>query len=208
MTYALRNATNVALLIIRVLAAAAALLLVTALAAVAAAAQPAEGGRAEIRPLIGAFLPTGSQHDALEAAVIVGGQASYRVVRALAITASFAWSPSADRVRPGGPRLDVYQYDAGAELRAPGWARGATWSLTPLIGAGIGGRTYDYRDLDAPTKTNFGGYGALGGELGFGRAGLRVEARDYVTGFKPLEGRGDGTTRNDITVTAGVTVRF
>jgi hypothetical protein len=208
MSYALRTASTIALTITRVTLAALSLLMLTALVTASAAAQVVADGRVEVRPLIGAFIPTGAQRDALEDAVVVGGQASYRVVPALAVTATFAWSPSTDRIRRGGPRLDVYQYDAGVELRAPRWVRGAGWGVTPLVGVGVGGRTYDYRDLDTPGKTNFGGYGALGGELGFGRAGIRIEGRDYVAGFKPLSGSGDATTRNDVILTAGLTLRF
>ena len=33
-------------------------------------------------------------------------------------------------------------------------------------------------------------YVAVGGEVAFGRVGLRLEARHYATGFKPLIGAG------------------
>ena len=80
-------------------------------------------------------------------------------------------------------------------------------AFTPFAGLGVGGRTYDYRDLDLDAKTNAAGFGVLGGELGFGRTGLRIEARDYVSRFKPFTG-GDSKTRNDVTVAAGLTLRF
>ena len=44
----------------------------------------------------------------------------------------------------------------------------------------------------------------MGGELGRGRVRLRLEARDYVTGFKPLAGGGPTDTRNDVVVMAGL----
>jgi hypothetical protein len=81
-------------------------------------------------------------------------------------------------------------------------------SFTPLAGLGIGGRTYKYRDLDVGAKTDVAGYGALGGELGFGRVGVRVEGRDYVSRFKPLTTDGDAKTRNDVTLAAGLTLKF
>ena len=162
----------------------------------------------EIRPYVGAYLPTGDQRDLLKDAVLVGGQASYRVIPQLSVTGSFAWSPSKDRITAGDQTLDIYQYDVGAELRAPSWVDRGSWDFTPFVGLGLGGRTYSYRDLDVDSKSNFDGYGAIGGELGFGRIGLRVEGRDYVSGFKPLTSVGDSQTRNDITVAAGLTVRF
>jgi hypothetical protein len=125
----------------------------------------------------------------------------------LAITGTVGWSPSKDRVAPGDETVDLWQYDLGAELRAPSWRRWGTLDFTPFVGLGGGGRTYSYRDLDVDSKTNIAGYGVLGGELGFGRVGLRLEARDYVSRFKPFDG-GDAKARNDVTVATGVTLRF
>jgi Outer membrane protein beta-barrel domain len=183
-------------------------LIAFALRANAQAPAPKASGAFEIRPYVGAYLPTGDQRDLLKDAVLVGGQASYRVIPQLSVTGSFAWSPSKDRITAGDQTLDLYQYDVGAELRAPSWIDSGTWDFTPFLGLGLGGRTYSYRDLDVDSKSNFDGYGALGGELGFGRIGLRVEGRDYVSGFKPLTSTGDSQTRNDITLAAGLTVRF
>jgi hypothetical protein len=163
----------------------------------------------ELRAFTGAYLPTGKQRDILKNAVVVGAQASYRVIPFMAFTGSFGWSPSKDRVIPGDETLDIFQYDLGAEARATSFRRFGALNFTPFIGLGLGGRTYKYRDLDdIDSKTNFLGYGALGGELGFGRIGVRVEGRDYISGFKPLNGTGETRTRNDITVAAGLTLRF
>jgi hypothetical protein len=169
----------------------------------------AASGSFEIRPYVGAYVPTGDQRDLLKDAVLVGAQASWRATRHLAVTGTFGWAPSKDRVTAGDQTLDLYQYDVGAELRAPVWHAAGSWDFTPFVGLGVGGRTYNYRDLDnVDAKTNVAGYGALGGELGFGRLGFRLEARDYISRFEPLTGNGDATTRNDITIGAGLTVRF
>jgi hypothetical protein len=163
----------------------------------------------EIRPYVGAYVPTGDQRDLLKDAVLVGAQGSWRAIPRLAVTGTFGWAPSKDRIRPGDETLDVYQYDIGAEARAPSWFSSGSWDFTPFVGLGVGGRTYNYRDLDnIDSKTNVAGYGALGGEAGFGRVGLRLEARDYVSRFEPLTGGGDTKTRNDLTFAAGLTVRF
>jgi hypothetical protein len=166
------------------------------------------GGALELRPYVGAYVPTGTQRDFLKDAVLVGAQASWLVIPDLAITGTFGWSPSKDRITAGGQTLDVYQYDIGAEARFASNVNSSSWGITPFAGLGAGGRTYDYRDLDVSSKTNVAGYGALGAELGVSRLGIRFEARDYVSRFKPLAGTGDTRTRNDVTLATGLTVRF
>jgi hypothetical protein len=163
----------------------------------------------EIRPYAGAYIPTGDQRDLLEDAVLAGAQASWRLMPQFAITGTFGWTPSKDRIRPGDETLDLFQYDIGGEFRAPSMYSSGSLDLTPFVGLGIGARTYDYRDLDAiDAKTNVAGYGTLGAEVGFGRLGLRLEARDYVSRFEALGGNDEAVTRNDVTVAAGLTVRF
>jgi hypothetical protein len=186
----------------RTLAAASLLL-----AAASADAQPS-AARGEVRPFVGAYIPTGDQRDQLRDAVFVGAQAAYRVVPQLAITGTFAWSPTKDRFTRGDETIDLFTYDVGVEGRAASWLRGTTWDFTPFVGAGLGARTYTYRDLDADGETSFIGYGAAGGELGFGRVGARFEARDYVSRLTPLAGPGVADTRNEVTLAAGLTVRF
>lgn len=180
----------------------------TAATGIGRAAQAQSPIGIELRPFVGAFIPTGDQRDFLKDAVLVGGQASWRVIPALAFTGTFAWSPSKDRISAGNPTLDIYQYDVGAELRKPSAFDAGVAQLTPFVGLGLGGRTYDYRDLDVSSKTNFDGYGAVGGDVGFGPVALRIEARDYVSQFKPLSGTGSTKTRNDIGLAAGLAYRF
>lgn len=166
------------------------------------------GSQFELRPFVGAFIPTGDQRDFLKDAVLVGGQASWRVVPALAFTGTFAWSPSKDRITAGNQTLDIYQYDVGAELRVPAGYNAGFVDFTPFVGLGLGGRTYNYRDLDVNSTTNFDGYGAVGGDIGLGPIAFRIEGRDYVSQFKPLTGTGSTKTRNDIGLAAGIAYRF
>jgi hypothetical protein len=162
----------------------------------------------EVRPFVGAYIPTGDQRDILKDAVLTGAQASWHVIPALSFTGTFAWSPSKDRITAGDQSLDIYQYDVGAELRGSSWYQTPTWDFTPFAGLGLGGRTYNYRDLDAGSTTDFDGYGSLGGDFGIGAVGVRIEGRDYVSQFKPLTGSGDSKTRNDISLFVGLAYRF
>jgi hypothetical protein len=172
-------------------------------------AQSASVGNFEIRPYVGAYIPTGDQRDDFKDAVLVGAQGSYRFTPVIALTATVGWSPTEDRVLTAQETVDLWQYDIGAEFRAPAWLQGESWDFSPFVGLGIGGRTYDYRDRDnVDAKTNVAGYGALGGEFGFGQFGLRIEGRDYISRFEPLIGTGEAKTRNDIAVAAGLTIRF
>ena len=164
------------------------------------------GERFELRPFAGAYFPTGGQRDVLRDAFLLGAQASYRVGPQFAVTGSFAWAPSKDPTSRGDRGVELFGYDVGVEGRAASWRRGATWEFTPFAGLGVGGRTYHVRDGDTPSK--FVGYGALGGEVGFGRFGVRVEGRDYLSGAAPLGNRVESGTRNDITVAAALSIRF
>jgi hypothetical protein len=109
--------------------------------------------------------------------------------------------------------LDIFQYDVGVEGRAPAWRSGASWTtgdpweITPFVGVGLGGRTHNYRDLDAAAKTVFEAYGATGADVDIGGNRLRFEVRDHLSRFKPLAPGGASKTRNDVALRAGLVVR-
>jgi hypothetical protein len=176
----------------------------TLLSTAAGAQSPA---RLEVRPFVGAFIPTGDQRDFLEDAVLTGAEISLRASRSASITVGLGWSPSKDRITSGSQTIDIYQYDVGVELR-PGSSSTDGYGFSPFVGSGIGGRTYNYRDLDIDSGTNFVSYAALGGDIGLGAVSVRVAARDYVSQFKPITGGGDTRTRNDIGIVVGLGYRF
>jgi hypothetical protein len=166
-------------------------------------------GLLEIRPFAGAFIPTGPQRAQLKDAVLAGGQLSARIIPSLAVTGTFGWTPNNDQLTPGAPGLDVYQYDVGLEARGAGWFQGDGWDFVPFVGVGGGGRTYSYRDVNFRTTTDGDGYGSVGAELDFGRLGVRVEGRDYISQFHPLPGQGGVTTnRNDVGLLGGLSIRL
>ena len=152
----------------------------------------------------GTVVPTGAQRAALKRANLTAVQLS-RVVRpALAVTATIGWARSRDVASTGSPKVDVFTYDLGAEARAPRLIVGRGVTLAPFAGVGAGARSYNYRSLDVDATHNVAAYGAVGGEFGVRRVRLRLEARDYVTGFKPLRGGGTTAARNDLVVMAGL----
>jgi hypothetical protein len=182
------------------------LLLVPARAAMAQ--PPAAPSRAwEFRVPSGGLVPTGALRDALKDAHLSAAQLSYAIRPALAITATVGWARSRDLASVNHPKLDVFTYDLGAEARAAERFAGRAVTLTPFVGVGAGARSYNHRKLDVDATHNVAGYGAVGGELGMGRVGLRLEARDYVSGFRPLVGGGRARTRNDVVALVGLSLR-
>ena len=167
-------------------------------------ATPPKPARWELAVPTGAILPTGVQRDAIKRGNLSAVQLTYVVRPALAITSTFGWARSRDVATAGSPKLDVFTYDVGAEVRAPRWLSGKTVTFSPFAGVGAGGRSYNYRKLDVAATHNVAAYASAGGELGFRQVRLRLEARDYVTGFKPLDGVGGARTGNDIVVMAGL----
>ncbi len=186
-----------------------------ALAAVmfVAAASTANAQTADARPSVrsrfefivsdGALLPTGDQRDALKNARMNLAQLSYAVRPYLAVTTSMGWARTRDIASVNTPKLNVFTYDVGAELRADRWLSGHALTFTPFAGAGAGGRSYNYRSLDVDATHNLAAYGSAGGELGYRRIRFRVEARDYVTGFAPLTAKGATVRRNDVSLMGG-----
>ena len=98
----------------------------------------------------------------------------------------------------------MFTYDLGAEARANRWIAGDALTFSPFAGVGAGARSYNYRGLDVDATHNLAAYGSVGGEIGYRRIRLRLEARDYLTGFKPLAAEGTTGRRNDLTVMAGL----
>ena len=151
----------------------------------------------------GALLPTGDQRDALKNARMNLAQLSYAVRPYLAVTSSIGWARSRDIATADAPKLDVFTYDVGAEVRADRWLSGHALTFTPFVGAGAGGRSYNYRRLKVDATHNLATYGSVGGELGYRRIRFRVEARDFVTGFTPLAASGATVRRNDVSLMGG-----
>jgi hypothetical protein len=161
----------------------------------------------ELRVTSGALVGTGSQRNFLKDGQATAAQVSWLVRRSLAITGTFAWARSRDVATARNPKLDVFTSDVGVEAR--GRQRFADRALTfsPFVGVGAGARSYNYRKLNVDATNNLAGYAAIGGELGSRRVGLRLEVRDYATGFRPLVGAGNSDVRNDVVIMAGLRLK-
>ena len=166
-----------------------------------AAPQPAAW---ELRITGGGLVPTGGQRSSLDDAQATAAQLSWVVRPSLAITGTFAWARSRDVATIGTPKLDVFTSDLGVEARGGQWFTDRAVTFSPFVGFGAGARSYNYRKLDVDATHNVAGYGAIGGELGIKRAGVRLEVRDYASGFRPLVGGGKSDMRNDVVVMVGL----
>lgn len=151
----------------------------------------------------GAMIPTGVQRDAVKRGNLSALQLTFASRSGLAVASTLGWTRSRDVASAGEPKLDVFTYDAGLEWRAPRWASG-TVGFRPFAGVGAGGRSYNYRKLDLDATHNLAGYASAGGDLTVRRVRVRLEARDYVGGFKPLDGNGEGRRSNDVVVMVGL----
>lgn len=154
----------------------------------------------------GTMVPTGVQRDAIKRGNLSAVQVTYVARPAFAITSTLGWARSRDVATVGDPKLDVFSYDVGAELRGPRQGDGGTVTLTPFAGVGAGGRSYNYRKLDVDATHNLAAYASAGADLGIRRVHVRLEARDYVSGFKPLSGQGASRTGNDVVVMVGLRI--
>ena len=172
----------------------------------AAGAQAPERPTLELRPVVGAYVPTGDQRDAFKDAFLIGAQGAVEVTRRFHLVASVAWIDGKSRFPTTDRGVSTFQYDAGVELNA---YRDLTtgWTFRPFVGAGLGGRTYDYNAAYA-TRSFFDGYGAAGLELQMGSVGVRVEGRDYVSRYRAPTPGASSATRNDLTLAFGVAYHF
>ncbi len=158
----------------------------------------------ELRFTSGALVATGAQRDVVKDGQLSAVQLTRLITPTLAVTSTAGWARSRDRLAANTPKLDVFAADLGVELRPAQWFADRKVSLSPFVGAGAGARSYNYRKLDVDATHNVAGYVAAGGELGIRRVAVRLEVRDYATGFKPLVGSGASATRNDVMLMAGV----
>ena len=159
----------------------------------------------EIRPFAGVFIPVGALDSDFKSATMVGAQMAIELNRYFHGLATLGWTHGHNKMFTSDV-THIWQYDLGAELNAV-QAMGLGWYLRPFIGAGAGGRTYDYRGVNAPTTSCTAAYGSLGAEMQRNVLAFRAEARDYLSCFEsPITAKKN--TRNDIAVSFGIAYHF
>jgi hypothetical protein len=161
----------------------------------------------EFRLTSGELVATGDQRDFLKDAKLNAAQVAWAVRPSIAVIGTFGWARSRDLNAIDTPKLDVFTSDVGIEVRPVRWFTGRSVTLSPFAGVGGGARSYNYRSLNEDARHNLAGYGTIGADVGIGRVGILLEARNYVSGFKPLAGTGRSETRNDVVITAAFSLK-
>jgi hypothetical protein len=157
----------------------------------------------EVRPFVGAFIPTGNQADVFDVALLGGAQVAVEAADMLHVVGSFGFSgPKYDNLVATGGHMHIYQIDVGGELfRSMEFNN--DWLFRPFVGLGGGVRMYDPTGI-GDSKNYPAGYGAIGAEFQLNRIALRFEGRDYLTRFKGLSGNDPAETRNEVALMAGM----
>ena len=188
----------------RAVTAAALGLVLTRAAAAQLPTHDADRPRASMHVILGGYVAAGPQRRTFDSAALIGGQVGLRLQPRLAVVGGVAVAQMTDRGLPADGEVNLLQYDVGVELERASlpWAGG----VTPFVGLGAGGRSYDYRASGIATRSSAAAYVALGGERRFQRTGLRIEARTYVP--RGAGARADDATRFDVLLLAGLAYHF
>ena len=153
-------------------------------------------GAFELRPLVGAFVPTGSMRNDFRDALLVGMQGGFEFTSNVHLLLGGFWSRNDTHASViGSKHAEIWQFDAGAEanLIKP---MGRAWFFRPFVGGGAGVRSYNYTERDGANRC-LAGYASIGAEAQRFEGAFRFEARDNVTCYEsPLTGV--KKTRNDI----------
>ena len=157
----------------------------------------------EVRSFAGAFVPTGDMRNDFKAATTVGAQVAHEFSEHMHLLGSIAWTHGHNKfANVNDDRTFIWQYDAGIELNLVREINDE-WLFRPLVGAGVGGRTYDYAAAGVGSNTCSAGYASVGSELQHGTVAVRLDARDYLNCFKsPFSSV--KKTRNDVGLTLGL----
>jgi len=159
----------------------------------------------EARVVGGIAMPTGAHREAFDDAALVGGQLALRFAPATDVVGLFAWQPSRSRYVADTRTADVWVYNIGLERS---FHRAASGGFAPFAGAGLGGRSYEFRSSALASGTCSAGYASAGVSYERGVSTARVEARDNLFCYRPPVGPAAELTRNEVALQLAVGLRF
>jgi opacity protein-like surface antigen len=153
-------------------------------AAPALSAQKIQPAGLELRPFVGAYVPTSAMRDDFKNGTTFGAQVAYELSENFHLVSTLGWTYGHNKyIGYGVDVTHIWQYDFGAEMNLVA-NLSDEWMLRPFVGVGGGGRTYDHQARPLATSSCTAGYGAIGTELQANVMAFRVEARDYLTCFQ------------------------
>lgn len=161
----------------------------------------------ELRPFVGAYMPTGAMSNVMKSSALFGMQGALEVNPNLHVIGTLGWAPAHNKFTGYDENVNIFSYDIGAEL---GLVRpmGSGWEFKPFFGLGGGARTYDYKATGFPTHTSALGYLSAGSEFQLNPVALRVEARANAYDYKSPVTNVSANTRNDIALLFGFAYHF
>src|ERR687897_239991 len=89
------------------------------------------GAKAEVRPFVGASIPTGTQRDLFNDAPIFGLQGAVQLKPTLHLVGTFGWLPGQNEYVLTRDNVNVFAYDVGVELSMVRWARSSRSAARP-----------------------------------------------------------------------------
>jgi hypothetical protein len=93
-------------------------------------------GAFELRPMVGAFIPTGSMRNDFRDATLVGLQGGFEFSSNIHMLLGGFWSRNDPHVTfIGSKHADIWQFDAGAEANSI-VSMGRDWLFRPFVGGG------------------------------------------------------------------------
>jgi hypothetical protein len=139
------------------------------LTAVTALSAPEPRAKPELRPFVGASIPTGTQRDLFNDAPIFGLQGAVELKPTLHLVGTFGWVPGQNAYVLTRDNVNIFQYDVGLE-RSMVRPLSGNWQFRPYVGISGGARPPTRIRLTSwADQTCAAGYGTLGTEFQLGR---------------------------------------
>ena len=160
----------------------------------------------EIRPFIGANVPTGEQRNLFTDAALLGAQIALELRPTVHVVGTFGWAASQTSYNIPDDNVNMFTYDVGVEMSLV-QSLGGAWELKPFVGLGAGARTYAYSG-DLPDQTCGSAYLGGGTEFQLVPWAFRLEARYNAFCYQTPFTTDESETRYDLGLTLGLAYHF
>jgi hypothetical protein len=170
----------------------------------------------EIHWSAGAYVPVGQQRLTWAKAPYYRLAALVAPTREVALGASTGWVPTHHRESDVVEPVDITEIQAGIEVRPYAIKRGVS-VVKPFAEIGLGARSYSRRGVNTAVAlattgvntdaTSLAGYTSLGLAWEYAATGIRVCMRSHVSTYNGVDGRSEGSTRQEVSLTVGVIAR-